>query len=83
MSGDSSQKPRQRWAFCFAIGYLLHKAKRNQNFLGAGQKNLKTLKKPEIGHYLKHGLPPKECLFEFPVSKECLLPTGTPNISKL
>ena len=34
----------------------------NQVFLiikGVGEKNIKRLKKPEIGHYLKHDLAPK------------------------
>jgi hypothetical protein len=30
--------------------------------LGIGEKNLKTLTKCEIGHYLKNNLPPKDVL---------------------
>lgn len=41
-----------------------------------GEKNLKRLKKPEIGHYLKHDLAPKYKLKEFRVSGENLLPEG-------
>lgn len=52
-------------------------------FLGAGQKNLKKLKKPEIGHYLKNNIPPKEVLFEFHVSKENVLPEGENMIETL
>ncbi|KRX05030.1 Translation protein, beta-barrel domain [Pseudocohnilembus persalinus] len=44
--------------------------------LGIGDKNLKKITKPEIGHYLKNDLPPKKVLKEFRVSKENLLPVG-------
>ena len=44
--------------------------------IGAGQKNLKRLKKPEIGHYLKVGVPPKESVCEFKISPENALPPG-------
>jgi len=44
--------------------------------LGIGQKNLKRLKKSEIGHYLKHDLPPSYRLMEFRVSEENILPVG-------
>ena len=39
-------------------------------------KNLKRLKKPEIGHFIKNDIPPKKDLVEFPVSADCLLPAG-------
>jgi large subunit ribosomal protein L3 len=44
--------------------------------LGCGQKNLKRLRKPEIGHFMKAGVPPKKHLAEFKVTKDCLLPIG-------
>lgn len=44
--------------------------------LGAGQKSLKRLKKPDIGHFLKHGLPPKEYLYQFNITPENILPPG-------
>lgn len=44
--------------------------------LGVGTKNPKKLKKPEIGHLMKVGIPPKRELQEFRVSKDCLLPEG-------
>ena len=44
--------------------------------IGAGQKSLKYLKKPEIGHFLKHEIPPKEKLSEFKITKENILPPG-------
>lgn len=37
---------------------------------------MKNLKKPEIGHYLKNGLPPKEILYQFEVTPENILPPG-------
>lgn len=44
--------------------------------VGCGQKNLKRLKKPEIGHFVKADVPPKVKLFEFPVTPENMLPVG-------
>eukprot|EP00330_Aristerostoma_sp_ATCC50986_P004069 CAMPEP_0114581922 /NCGR_PEP_ID=MMETSP0125-20121206/5975_1 /TAXON_ID=485358 ORGANISM="Aristerostoma sp., Strain ATCC 50986" /NCGR_SAMPLE_ID=MMETSP0125 /ASSEMBLY_ACC=CAM_ASM_000245 /LENGTH=251 /DNA_ID=CAMNT_0001774503 /DNA_START=542 /DNA_END=1297 /DNA_ORIENTATION=+ len=44
--------------------------------VGAGEKKLKELIKPEIGHYLKNNIPPKKVLREFRCSPECLLPVG-------
>eukprot|EP00825_Cyclidium_porcatum_P017304 TRINITY_DN20049_c0_g1_i1.p1 TRINITY_DN20049_c0_g1~~TRINITY_DN20049_c0_g1_i1.p1 ORF type:complete len:471 (+),score=72.19 TRINITY_DN20049_c0_g1_i1:222-1634(+) len=44
--------------------------------VGCGQKNLKALKKPQIGHFVKADIPPKVKLCEFPVTTENLLPTG-------
>lgn len=44
--------------------------------LGIGEKNLKKLKKPEIGHYLKNDIAPKQTLREFRITEENLLPVG-------
>lgn len=44
--------------------------------MGIGQKSIKKVTKPLLGHYLKAKVPPKQKLAEFPVSKECLLPLG-------
>lgn len=37
---------------------------------------MSRLKKPQVGHYLKHGLPPKRHLSEFSVTPENFLPIG-------
>ena len=44
--------------------------------IGAGEKNLKYIKKPQIGHFLKNHIPPKTYLKEFKVTKDCMLPIG-------
>lgn len=44
--------------------------------LGCGDKNLKKLKKPEIGHLLKNDIPPKKDYKEFKVDPVNLLPIG-------
>ena len=44
--------------------------------LGMGEKSLKKITKPLLGHFVKAKVPPKRILREFPVSKECLLPIG-------
>lgn len=44
--------------------------------IGIGNKKIKHLKKPEMGHFLKHYLPPKQHLGEFPCSPENFLPVG-------
>eukprot|EP01016_Furgasonia_blochmanni_P016782 TRINITY_DN1979_c0_g1_i1.p2 TRINITY_DN1979_c0_g1~~TRINITY_DN1979_c0_g1_i1.p2 ORF type:complete len:523 (+),score=131.34 TRINITY_DN1979_c0_g1_i1:118-1686(+) len=44
--------------------------------LGVGEKNIKKLLKPEIGHYLKAGTPPKRRLIEFKITPENFLPVG-------
>lgn len=44
--------------------------------MGIGQKSIKKVTKPILGHYLKAKVPPKQKLAEFPVSRECLLPIG-------
>lgn len=46
---------------------------RNNTFyqvqVGVGQRNLKRVTKPMLGHYLKARVPPKRKLVEFKVSK--------------
>lgn len=44
--------------------------------MGIGEKKLKKLTKPLLGHFVKARVPPKKVLAEFKVSKECLLPIG-------
>jgi large subunit ribosomal protein L3 len=44
--------------------------------MGSGDKNLKRLNKPEIGHLLKNDIAPKKDYKEFKVDAENLLPVG-------
>lgn len=44
--------------------------------VGIGEAKLHKLKKPQLGHFLKHNLPPKKHLAEFKVTKENFLPVG-------
>ena len=44
--------------------------------VGCGTQHTKRMKKPQAGHYLKYGLPPKRHLAEFMVTPENLLPIG-------
>ena len=44
--------------------------------VGIGEKKPHKLLKPEIGHFLKHNLPPKRDLAEFKVTPENFLPVG-------
>ncbi|XP_042477053.1 LOW QUALITY PROTEIN: 50S ribosomal protein L3-2, mitochondrial-like [Macadamia integrifolia] len=46
--------------------------------VGCGQKKEKHLTKPEVGHFRAQGVPSKRKLKEFPVTKDGLLPVGTP-----
>ncbi|KAL6001319.1 60S ribosomal protein L3B [Asimina triloba] len=46
--------------------------------IGAGQKKVKHLTKPEMGHFRAQVVPLKRKLREFPVSEDALLPVGTP-----
>lgn len=46
--------------------------------VGASNKKVSRTKKPELGHFLKHGVAPKYKTTEFRVSEEALLPPGTP-----
>lgn len=44
--------------------------------VGCGERRLKNVKRPQAGHFLKYGLPPKQHLAEFPVTPESFLPIG-------
>ncbi|EAR84738.3 50S ribosomal protein L3 (macronuclear) [Tetrahymena thermophila SB210] len=44
--------------------------------LGVGEKSLKRINKPTIGHLMKNDIPPKRHLKEFKVSPDCFLPAG-------
>ena len=44
--------------------------------VGAGNKSLNTIKRAQIGTYLKAGVPPKKDIVEFKVNKENILPLG-------
>ncbi|KAF9600305.1 hypothetical protein IFM89_006618, partial [Coptis chinensis] len=46
--------------------------------IGCGQKKEKHLTKPEVGHFRSQSVPMKRKLREFPVTKDALLPVGTP-----
>ncbi|KAI5069356.1 hypothetical protein GOP47_0015657 [Adiantum capillus-veneris] len=46
--------------------------------VGCGLKKAKQLTKPEVGHFIKQGVPLKRKLTEFPVTDDALLPVGTP-----
>lgn len=37
--------------------------------MGSGQANYKKISKPQMGHFIKSGVPPKKYLAEFTVSK--------------
>jgi len=45
--------------------------------LGAGEKKLKRVTKPMMGHFARANVDPKRVLMEFPVTKRALLPVGT------
>uniref|UniRef100_A0A6B2LBT8 Large ribosomal subunit protein uL3m n=1 Tax=Arcella intermedia TaxID=1963864 RepID=A0A6B2LBT8_9EUKA len=45
--------------------------------IGAGLRKWKNLSKPEMGHFAKHGIEPKEVVGEFRVTQDALLPVGT------
>ena len=51
----------------------IKKPVRNNEFyqiqIGVGEKRLKAMTKPMLGHYLKSGVPPKRKLAEFKVSE--------------
>jgi len=44
--------------------------------IGVGDKPTHKVKKPQVGHFMKFGLPAKHHLAEFPVSPEGFLPVG-------
>ena len=44
--------------------------------IGCGEKKVKKTTRPMLGHFIKHGVPPKKDIKEFSVSKDNLLPAG-------
>lgn len=44
--------------------------------VGCGEKKVKKTQRPLLGHFIKHGVPPKKDIKEFEVSKDNLLPSG-------
>mmetsp|Transcript_5923 Transcript_5923/g.5081 ORF Transcript_5923/g.5081 Transcript_5923/m.5081 type:complete len:332 (+) Transcript_5923:42-1037(+) len=52
-------------------GKLKHKIQ-----VGSGEGNIKTIKKPQLGHFLNAGVPIKKHLTEFDVTRENFLPIG-------
>ena len=44
--------------------------------VGCGEKKVKKTTRPMLGHFIKHGVPPKEFVREFEVTKENFLPAG-------
>jgi len=44
--------------------------------IGCGEKKVKKATRPLLGHFIKHGVPPKEFVKEFEVTKENLIPSG-------
>lgn len=44
--------------------------------VGAGEGNIEMIKKPQLGHFLKHNVPIKRHLAEFRVTKDNFLPIG-------
>jgi large subunit ribosomal protein L3 len=44
--------------------------------VGAGEANIETVKKPQLGHYLKANLPVKKHVASFKVTKDNFLPVG-------
>ena len=59
---------------------VAHKQLEKNNYfameIGCGEKKVKKTKRPMLGHFIKHGVPPKEFVKEFEVTKENLLPAG-------
>jgi len=49
--------------------------------VGAGLKKWHSLHKSQMGHNAKYDIPPKEIVKEFRVTKDALLPSGTPLIA--
>mmetsp|Transcript_17751 Transcript_17751/g.20513 ORF Transcript_17751/g.20513 Transcript_17751/m.20513 type:complete len:250 (+) Transcript_17751:93-842(+) len=49
---------------------------RNYIQVGAGEVNMNTIKKPQLGHFIKAGVPVKKHLAEFTVTAENMLPVG-------
>lgn len=46
--------------------------------VGEGGTKIRKVPAAQLGHYAKHGVAPKKVLREFQVSKEALMPPGTP-----
>lgn len=44
--------------------------------VGAGEANPNRLKKPQLGHFMKAGVPAKRHLAEFPITEDNFLPVG-------
>lgn len=59
---------------------IAHKHLEKTNYfgmeVGCGEKKIKKTTRPMLGHFIKHGVPPKEFVKEFEVTKENLLPAG-------
>lgn len=59
---------------------VAHKQFEKNNYfameVGCGEKKVKKTTRPMLGHFIKHGVPPKEFVKEFQVTKENLLPAG-------
>jgi large subunit ribosomal protein L3 len=59
---------------------IAHKHYEKNNYygmeVGCGDKKVAKTTRPMLGHYIKHGVPPKEFVREFEVTKENLLPSG-------
>lgn len=61
-----SKKRERRWSECTPIRYIfLELIEMKLKYLGVGSKNLKTVNKPSIGHFMKNDIPPKQHLKEF------------------
>lgn len=44
--------------------------------VGCGESKVKKTTRPLLGHFIKHGVPPKKDIKEFEISKENMLPSG-------
>jgi 50S ribosomal protein uL3 len=59
---------------------IAHKADEKKGYyameVGCGEKRVKNTRRPLLGHFIKHGVPPKKDIKEFRVNKENLLPSG-------
>jgi large subunit ribosomal protein L3 len=59
---------------------VAHKHFEKENYyameVGCGEKKVAKTTRPMLGHFIKHGVPPKEFVKEFEVTKENLLPSG-------
>ncbi len=59
---------------------IAHKVIEKDNYyaleIGCGEKKVKKTQRPLLGHFIKHGVPPKQDIKDFQVTKENLLPNG-------